>query len=126
MPASPLVSRATQASQLQANLRCIHGGRTGVSVKSKDHRMRLPLVVLLSSLALLLAGCGTPSLLVTPVSNTNQLDETELISGQGWFAGKIAIIEVEGMLLNAKSGGVPQPPPEGMSLFPQEQNPAAT
>jgi protease-4 len=74
---------------------------------------------------LLLTGCGTPSLLITPVSNTNQLDETEVAPGRGWFAGKIAIVEVEGMLINARSGGLLQPTENVLSLFTQELNRAA-
>jgi len=59
----------------------------------------------------MLAGCGMPSLLIRPVSNTNELEEIDaqdapkksgLVRGGG---GKIAIIEVEGMLVNARSGG---------------------
>ncbi len=54
--------------------------------------------------ALLLTGCGAPSFLVTPVANPSTLEERKVQSGS-WGGGKIAIIEVEGMLMNAKAGG---------------------
>ncbi|HEX8915134.1 MAG TPA: S49 family peptidase, partial [Humisphaera sp.] len=49
-------------------------------------------------------GCG-PSFLVTPVSVTADLQEQEVQPG-GWFAGKVAVVEVDGMLMNARSGGL--------------------
>lgn len=68
----------------------------------------------------LLAGCGTPSLLITPVSNVNRLEEIEVQPGRGWFAKKIAMIEIEGMLLNARTGGFMQPSENKVSLFAQQ------
>src|SRR5687767_14494111 len=52
----------------------------------------------LSPAALLCGGCGAPSFLVTPVANTNTLRESVVQPGKGWSPGKVAIIEVEGML----------------------------
>lgn len=50
---------------------------------------------------LLGSGCGSPSLLVTPVTGRRALVETEL-SRDGLFAfDKIALIDVSGILLNA-------------------------
>lgn len=77
------------------------------------------LLVLLMSLTTL-AGCGTPSFLVTPVSNTNQLKEEVVKGGDGWSPEKIAIISIEGMLANARSGGFLQPTENPVSLFVQE------
>ena len=57
----------------------------------------LPVVALFSMLSLI-GGCGTPSFLITPVSNPNELDETVVQSGKGLFPDKIAIVEVEGLL----------------------------
>src|SRR5207237_10298831 len=65
------------------------------------------------------AGCGIPSFLITPVENTNKLDEVSFESG-GFSGGKIALISVEGMLANAKSGGLLQPTENPLSLFTQE------
>src|SRR5436309_3328535 len=67
----------------------------------------------------LLSGCGIPSFLVTPVENTNKLDEVAFESG-GFSGGKIALISVEGMLANAKSGGLLQPTENPLSLFTQQ------
>jgi protease IV len=87
--------------------------------------MRISFCLLLTMFLGLLAGCGTPSFLITPVANSNQLDETEVASGSGLFPDKIAIVEVEGMLINAKSGGFLEPTENVVSLFTQELNAAA-
>lgn len=81
--------------------------------------------MVLSSLLCGLVGCGSPSLLITPVSNTSELEETVVSTGQGWFAPKIALIEVEGMLVNAQSGGLLQAGENPLSLFTQQMNRAA-
>jgi protease IV len=80
-----------------------------------------PLVVLL--LAPLLAGCGVPSFLVTPVSSSTKLTEEEVQPGKG--RGKVAIIQIEGMLVNARSGGFLQPTENAVSLFAQQMSHAA-
>jgi protease-4 len=71
----------------------------------------------------LLTGCGTPSFLITPVQNTNALQEIEVAKGKR--RDKIAMIEVEGMLMNAKSGGFLQPSENPLSLFTQQMEQAA-
>src|ERR1700722_7002827 len=81
-----------------------------------------PLAVLLLVAAV---GCSAPSLLITPVSSSSELQEIQVQSGQGLFAKKIAIIEVEGMLLNVKSGAILQASDTPLSLFTQELNEAA-
>jgi protease IV len=78
-----------------------------------------------SSVFLLLTGCGVPSFLITPVQNTNQLQEHVVKEGKGWSAPKIAIIEVEGMLMNMKVGGFMQPTENSVSRFTQEMERAA-
>ena len=88
--------------------------------------MRLRATLVVSTLVCFLTACGTPSFLITPVSNTNQLNETEIVAGHGWSPGKIAIIEVEGMLMNAKSDGFLEPTENVVSLFTQELNRAAS
>jgi protease IV len=72
---------------------------------------------------LLLGGCGSPSLLITPVSNTSELREISVEQGRT-FGGKIAIIEVEGMLVDDRTGGLLQPSENPLSLFVQELNQA--
>jgi protease-4 len=70
-------------------------------------------------------GCGMPSLLITPVYDTRTLQE-QRIQGSGWARDKIAIVEVEGMLLNARTGGFLEPPENKVSLFVQQLEQAAT
>ena len=84
----------------------------------------LKCLMLIVPLLVLAAGCGTPSLLITPVANTQRLDEIEVEPGKGWSAGKIAIIEVEGMILNARTGGFMQPQENKLSLFVEQLNAA--
>jgi protease-4 len=72
----------------------------------------------------LVSGCSAPSFLVTPVANTNSLDEVVVQPGKGWFAPKIAMIEVEGMLANARTGGLFQAQENKLSLFTQQLNAA--
>jgi protease-4 len=71
------------------------------------------------------AGCGMPSFLITPVANTNKLDEVTVEDGKGFSPPKVAIIEVEGMLINAKSGGLLQPTENKLSVFTQQMELAA-
>jgi protease-4 len=75
-----------------------------------------PLIVALLSL---LGGCGLPSFLVTPISHSNKIEEQEVQPAKGWGGGKIAIIEVEGMLMNARGGGSIL----GISLLGSSENP---
>jgi protease-4 len=71
----------------------------------------------------LLGGCGIPSFLITPVSNTNKLQEHVVQAGKS--GDKVAIIEVEGMLVNMKSGGMLQPTENPVSLFKQQMRAAS-
>src|SRR5688572_10453446 len=74
-------------------------------------------------LACVAGGCGTPSFLVTPVSSSTKLVEEEVQPGKG--GGKVAIIQVEGMLMNARTGGFLQPGENSVSLFAQQMDKAA-
>jgi protease-4 len=71
------------------------------------------------------AGCGTPSFLVTPVANSNKLNEEQLTSGQGWSPAKVVIIPIDGMIANVRTGGLLQATENSMSLFTQELDKAA-
>jgi len=71
----------------------------------------------------LVAGCGSPSLLITPVSNTSDLKQISVVPGDR--SAKIAIIEVEGMLLDERSGGLLLPSENPLSMFIQELDAAA-
>src|SRR5688572_486312 len=77
----------------------------------------------LAVLTILMAGCGTPSFLVTPVTHTHRLQEHRVARGEG--GEKIAIIEIEGMLINARTGGFMQPTENKLSLFTEQINRAA-
>jgi protease-4 len=72
---------------------------------------------------LLVAGCGSGSFLITPVSDTSELKQIAVQDGEK--SAKVAIIEVEGMLLDDRSGGLLQPSENPLSLFIQELNQAA-
>jgi protease-4 len=87
--------------------------------------MRWTAFALLPVLILLAAGCGTPSFLITPVSNSPQLQEVQVQSGQGFSPDKIALVEVEGMLVNARAGGLLQATENPLSKFTQQLNKAA-
>jgi len=76
-------------------------------------------------LTLLLCGCGMPSFLVTPVSGTYELHEEVVQPGQGLFPDKIALIPVDGMLIDARSGGLLQAQENPTSLFIEQLNQAA-
>jgi len=68
----------------------------------------------------LLAGCGTPSFLITPVKFTADLEEVELKPGGGFGGGKVVVIPIDGLLANAQTGGLLQPTENPMSLFQQQ------
>lgn len=70
------------------------------------------------------AGCSLPSLLITPVSSSPTLQETVVEPGRRRH--KIALIELEGMLLNARTGGGLMGAAENkVSLFKQQLDEAA-
>src|SRR4051812_7745783 len=83
------------------------------------------LVAVFFAAAACAGGCGTPSFLITPVQNTNALQEVQLEKGKWAGKGKIAVIPVEGMLMNARRGGFLQPTENPLSLFTQQLEQAA-
>lgn len=72
------------------------------------------------SIVAILTGCGTPSFLITPVANTSTLQEVDAQPSRPASRDKIAIIEIEGTILNGKSGGLFQATENPMSLFTQQ------
>ena len=71
-------------------------------------------------------GCGVGSFLVTPVQNANVLTETVAQPGKSrWKSDKIALIEVEGMLINSKNSTLLGTSENPLSLFAQQLNQAA-
>src|SRR5688572_33353171 len=81
------------------------------------------LLLLVTPLLLTAPGCGMPSFLVTPVSSSTKLMEEDVQPGKG--KGKIAIIPVEGMLMNVRTGGFMQAQENTVSLFAQQMDKAA-
>jgi protease-4 len=77
-------------------------------------------IIVACALLLFAGGCGFPSFLITPVQNTSKLEEQTVKEGSGWSQPKIAMIEVEGMLINARAGGFLQPGENKLSLFTQQ------
>jgi hypothetical protein len=57
-------------------------------------------------LVLLVSGCGIPSFLVTPVENPSELQQVQVAPGQGFFPAKVAIIPVEGTLIDERAVGL--------------------
>jgi protease-4 len=94
--------------------------------------MQLPLVlgrVWVCVGALLLAGCGNPSFLVTPVYPSANLEEYVVQpapAGEKGPGGKIAIIELEGLILNARTGGLLQAQENPVNRFVESLNRAAS
>jgi protease-4 len=81
-----------------------------------------PLALL--GVAFFCAGCGVPSFLITPVANTSSLEEVEVQPGKGWWPPRVAIIEVEGLLMNARTGGLLQAQENPVSRFAQQMEAA--
>jgi len=77
----------------------------------------------LLSLSVASSGCGAPSFLITPISSSTRLQERVVQSGTS--ADKVAIVEVEGMLMNARVGGFLQAQENKVSLFTQQMRAAA-
>ncbi len=86
--------------------------------------MRIQLLPTCAILAIL-SGCGTPSLLITPVSSSTDLKEHTVSPGRGLWPSKILIIELEGTILNARTGGLLQARENDVSLITQQLDKAA-
>jgi protease-4 len=72
----------------------------------------------------MISGCGTPSFLITPVATDFDLHEEVVQSGK-FGGGKVAILAIEGTLVDEKSGAFLQPQENPLSLFVQELDTAA-
>src|SRR5262245_47969166 len=82
--------------------------------------------VLLATLMLFAGGCTPGSFLITPVQNKSTLTETVVQPGKrGWKTAKIALIEVEGMLINSRNSTLLGASENPLSLFVQQLNQAA-
>src|SRR5882672_9974146 len=83
-----------------------------------------PLIVVLMFVGSLIAGCNAPSLLITPVPSGTEIQEVQVTEGGSAFGPKVALIEVEGMLVNARVGGFLQAQENKLSLFTQQMEQA--
>ena len=95
-------------------------GRRIASITMHRSIINIIVVSTIVSIASLFAGCSAPSLLITPVANSYKLEEIQVEEPASPFADKIALIEVEGMLVNARVGGIFQAQENKLSLFTQE------
>lgn len=66
---------------------------------------------------LTLVGCGAPSLLITPVSRRDGLEEIQVQRGN---AQKIAIVPIDGLIMNAKTPGLIQEGDNKLSIISQQ------
>ena len=80
----------------------------------------------ISLAACFLLGCGTPSFLITPVVNRNDLVEQTVQDGKGWRPKKILIIPVEGMIANTRGGALLGAGENPVSLISQQLDQAKT
>lgn len=80
---------------------------------------------LLPVILLFIGGCMPPAFLIKPVSDPGRLEEIR-VEGRRMGAGKIALIEVEGLLINARIGGILQPQENKLSLFTEQLEKAAS
>jgi protease-4 len=94
--------------------------------RPRARRQRLPLLAGWALLAGLLAGCGPTSFLITPVRAVQDLEEHVLIRESVWAGKKIALIEVDGVLRNARDERLLGPAGENpVSLFREKLDKAA-
>ncbi len=77
--------------------------------------------LLLIALAAFAPGCAPPSLLITPVSSSRALVESVVLREDAWAARKIALIDVEGVISNAREQSLLGPSGENpVSLFQEK------
>lgn len=67
------------------------------------------------ALACCTAGCGPTAYKITPVPADRELEETTLIDEGGWSPGKIVLVDVDGLIMNA----------EKFSLIGEGENPVS-
>jgi protease-4 len=72
---------------------------------------------LLALTLLTLAGCGAPSLLITPVQRRDGLEEIQVQRGN---AQKVAIIPIDGLIMNARTPGLIQEGDNKLSIISQQ------
>ncbi|MCE5325776.1 MAG: signal peptide peptidase SppA [Planctomycetaceae bacterium] len=74
---------------------------------------------------MMLAGCGpSTGYIVKPVPLDEQLKETVIASDGGWVSDKLAIIDIDGLLMNARSGGLMGSGENPVALFVEKMDKA--
>ncbi|KPK77315.1 MAG: hypothetical protein AMJ79_03715 [Phycisphaerae bacterium SM23_30] len=74
----------------------------------------------------MISGCGGNALLIRPVSDKQQLEETQISRDEGLFVfDKIAVIDVDGIMANKSSAGLLQAGENPVSLFIEKLDRAA-
>lgn len=63
-------------------------------------------ISLLTATVALLTGCGQGAYKVTPIAPDDRLEETVVRKGASAFAPRIAIIDIDGMLMNSRPTGL--------------------
>lgn len=82
-------------------------------------------LVLASSLAATLAGCGPTAYKITPVPVDQTLDETVVINEGGWAPAKIVMIDIDGIILNSEKFRLLGEGENPVSLFVEKLDKAA-
>ena len=83
-------------------------------------------MIILGVFLLIISGCSDTALLIRPVSDKQQLDETQIYRDEGWFVfDKIAVIDVDGIMTNMSRPGLFQTGENPVSLFVEKLNKAA-
>jgi protease IV len=84
-------------------------------LKSIKPKTRSVLTLAVAALSVLLAGCGQGAYKITPVPTDRTLEESVVMDEGGLFPPKIALIEVEGLLMDSPR----------RSLFSEGENPVS-
>ena len=88
--------------------------------------IRNSLLVIRYSLLLALVGCAPPAFMITPVPRAQDLAECELSRDSVWRNDKIALIDVDGVLQNARERSLLGPSGDNpVSLFKEKLDKAA-
>jgi protease IV len=76
---------------------------TGATMRTAFAIVRARRLTLLATLALgVLAGCGPTSFVVTPISARKELSEDIVLRESAWATQKIALLDVDGVIENAR------------------------
>jgi len=78
-------------------------------------------------LSLSLAGCGSGAYVIEPIPSRQGLSETQVKADPGWFiSDKVAIIDVDGIIMNEQQSGLFRVGENPVSLFAEKLDKAKT